>query len=115
MEEIFSLIAEHVALILEGLVILTIIIGALDAVLGAARYLMVRGQGADVRRGVWLGFARWLVLSLEFALAADLIRTAIAPTWTDIGQLAAIAAIRTGLGFFLEKDIDTFSQPAESA
>lgn len=115
MEETFSLIAEHVALILEGLVIVTIVIGAIDAVLGAVRYLMIRGQGADVRRGVWLGFARWLVLSLEFALGADLIRTAISPTWTDIGQLAAIAAIRTGLGFFLEKDIDTFSQPAETA
>ena len=31
--------------------------------------------------------------------------TAIAPTWEDIGRLAAIAAIRTFLNFFLERDI----------
>jgi hypothetical protein len=45
---------------------------------------------------------------LEFALGADIVRTAIAPTWDDIGQLAAIAAIRTFLNFFLERDLDAF-------
>jgi uncharacterized membrane protein len=39
-------------------------------------------------------------------LAADIIRTAIAPTWADIGQLAAIAALRTFLNYFLDKDIE---------
>jgi uncharacterized membrane protein len=42
---------------------------------------------------------------LEFALAADISRTPIAPTCQDIGQLAAIAAIRTVLNFFLGKDL----------
>ena len=36
----------------------------------------------------------WLLLALEFELAADIIRSAIAPTWQDIGQLGAIAVIR---------------------
>jgi uncharacterized membrane protein len=50
-------------------------------------------------------FGVWLMLGLEFELAADIIRSAISPNWTDIGQLAAIAAIRTVLNYFLEKDI----------
>jgi hypothetical protein len=33
-------------------------------------------------------------------------RTAIAPSWHDIGQLAAIAVLRTALNFFLEREID---------
>jgi len=33
------------------------------------------------------------------------VRSAIAPTWDDIGQLAAIAAIRTFLNYFLERDL----------
>ena len=45
------------------------------------------------------------MLGLEFELGADIIRSAISPNWTDIGQLAAIAAIRTVLNYFLEKDI----------
>ena len=47
-----------------------------------------------------------LVIALEFALAADILRTAIAPSWRDIGQLAAIATLRTALNFFLEREID---------
>ena len=55
---------------------------------------------------VRLGLGRWLALGLEFALAADILRTAIAPTWREIGQLAAIATLRTALNFFLEREID---------
>ena len=58
------------------------------------------------RRLAWLGFARWLILGLEFMLAADIVRTVIAPTWVQIGQLAAIAVIRTFLNFFLEHDLE---------
>jgi hypothetical protein len=51
-----------------------------------------------------LGFGMSLALGLEFLLAADILRTAVAPTWEEIGQLAAIAAIRTGLNFFLGRE-----------
>jgi uncharacterized membrane protein len=51
-------------------------------------------------------FGVWLLLGLEFELAADIVRTAIAPTWNDIGQLASIAVIRTFLNFFLASDIE---------
>jgi uncharacterized membrane protein len=47
-----------------------------------------------------------LAVALEFELAADILRTAIAPTWNEIGQLAAIAALRTLLNYFLQKEID---------
>jgi uncharacterized membrane protein len=60
--------------------------------------------------------AVWLLLGLEFALAADIVRTAISPTWVDIGQLGAIAVIRTFLNFFLERDLDSYdSKEAETA
>lgn len=50
---------------------------------------------------VRLSFARYLVLALEFQLAADILATAVAPSWEQIGKLAAIAVIRTGLNYFL--------------
>lgn len=55
----------------------------------------------------WVHFAGWLLLSLQFALAADLVGTAISPGWEEIGQLGAIAAIRIALGYFLERDIES--------
>jgi uncharacterized membrane protein len=55
----------------------------------------------------------WIVLALEFALAADIVRTAIAPTWDDIGRLGAIALIRTALNYFLERDMEEFNPEAD--
>jgi uncharacterized membrane protein len=52
-----------------------------------------------------LTIARYLAVALEFQLAADLLSTAIAPSWTAIGKLAAIAAVRTGLNYFLGREI----------
>ena len=52
-----------------------------------------------------LVFARHLALALEFQLAADVLGTAIAPSWEQIGQLGAIAVIRTFLNYFLEKEM----------
>ena len=42
---------------------------------------------------------------LTFQLANDIIVSARAPSWDDIGRLAAIAFMRTFLNFFLERDI----------
>ena len=46
-----------------------------------------------------------IALALELLLGADILQTAIAPSWSDIGQLAAIAGLRTGLNLFLGKEI----------
>ncbi len=54
---------------------------------------------------VRLGLGRYLALGLEFQLASDVLRTAVAPTLREIAELAAIAAIRTALNYFLSKEI----------
>lgn len=59
-----------------------------------------------------LSLGRWLAVGLEFALAADILRTAVAPTWHDIGQLSAIAALRTALNYFLGKEIEREKEAA---
>lgn len=50
-------------------------------------------------------FGSALAISLELLLAADILITAVAPSWEEIGKLAAIAAIRTFLNYFLEKEL----------
>jgi len=54
-------------------------------------------------------------MGLEFELAADIVRSAISPSWTAIGQLGAIAVIRTFLNYFLEKDIKELAEPQRTA
>lgn len=79
-----------------GIGILVALAGFLCGVLqrNEARYTEVR-----------LSFARYLALGLEFQLAADILSTAVAPSWDQIGKLAAIAIIRTGLNFFLMREL----------
>ncbi len=55
---------------------------------------------------VRLTLGRFLALGLEFQLASDVLRTAVAPSFEELGQLAAVAAIRTALNYFLSKEID---------
>ena len=54
---------------------------------------------------VRLTLGRFLALGLEFQLAGDVLRTAVAPSFRELGQLAAVAAIRTALNYFLSKEI----------
>ena len=49
--------------------------------------------------------ARHLALALEFELGADILGTAVSPTWDQIGKLGAVAVIRTGLNFFLSMEM----------
>ena len=106
----FKEIAAPVAVALEVLSVLMIAIGGAQAAHAALWPLLTGRATQGARRHAWLEFARWLVLGLEFMLAADIVRTVIAPTWQEIGQLAAIAVIRTFLNFFLERDLEAASQ-----
>ena len=106
MEELLQTVARNAALALEAIAILVIALGALEAAYRIFRPLLQRRFTHGTRRAAWLSLARWLVLGLEFMLAADILRTVIEPTWTELGQLAATAVIRTFLNFFLERDLD---------
>lgn len=107
MQELFKSVAATIALVVEGFAALIIAYGAMEAIYGSVRAI-AGDRGIGLRKEVWLRFGVWLLLGLEFELAADIVRTAIAPTWNEIGQLAAIALIRTFLNFFLEKDLEEY-------
>jgi uncharacterized membrane protein len=109
MEEIFKTVAGYVALAVEAAAVLLIALGAAEA-LAHVLAKEFRQHSPGVRRSAWIRFAVWLVLGLEFELGADVIRTAISPTWSDIGQLGAIATIRTVLNYFLEKDVEKYNE-----
>ncbi len=91
----------------EAAAALLIALAVLRALWGAARLLLTSaGRGDNASEGVRLRLARWLAVALEFALAADILRTAVAPSWDEIGKLAAIATLRTLLNFFLQREIE---------
>jgi len=112
MDEILKLITTSLASAAEGAAALIIAFAVVEAVFGAAiLFLPARWRGGGrhhlaEREDVRLRLGRWLAVALEFLLAADILRTAVAPTWDEIGKLAAIAALRTLLNYFLQQEID---------
>lgn len=55
-------------------------------------------------------FGSSVAVALELMLGADVLATAVAPSWSDIGQLAVIAIIRTALNYFLGRELKEIRQ-----
>lgn len=111
MEELFKQLTFYVAAAVEGAAGLIIAIAAIEATWRALAVFVARPAAPDeAKEGVRLRLARWLAVALEFELAADILRTAIAPSWDEIGKLAAIAALRTILNYFLQQEIEQNSK-----
>jgi uncharacterized membrane protein len=79
------------------------VVMAVVRLLGVA--VTARRRSSDSFVPIRLDLGRFLALGLEFQLASDLLSTAVAPTFEEIGKLAAVAAIRTALNFFLAREI----------
>jgi uncharacterized membrane protein len=112
MGELFDQLAGYIALIVEMAAVLVVAIGAAEA-FGRILGILARPRTSHgARKETWRRFGMWLLLGLEFELAADIIQSVVAPTWQEIGKLGAIAVIRTFLNYFLEKDLAHAEEPA---
>lgn len=103
-EELLGDIVDLVVPIVEAFGVAVITYGAVTAFVQLVAGVL-RGDGMDSISRARLQLGRLLVVGLEFQLAADILRSAVAPGFDEIGQLAAIAAIRTALNFFLEREL----------
>ena len=115
MESIIVVFADRAGLLVEGAAVLIVAFGAAEAFARLVWTVGARTATHGQRKEIWRRFGVWLLLGLEFELAADIIGSVISPTWHDVGELAAIAAIRTFLNYFLEKDLDRAEAAGESA
>ena len=57
------------------------------------------------KEAIRVQFGSSVAVALELMLGADVLATAVAPSWDELGKLAAIAIIRTALNFFLEREL----------
>lgn len=102
-EDILIEAVEWLRLVVEFVGATIIAVGLVVVLLTILRSLTSTGDFSFTR--IHIRFARYLSLALEFQLAADILSTAVAPTWEQIGKLGAIAIIRTALNYFLQKEI----------
>lgn len=69
------------------------------------RYIKTVNSNVEKKESLRLQFGSSVAIALELMLGADVLATAAAPTWDDIGKLAAVAVLRTALNYFLEKEL----------
>ncbi len=108
-------VIEYLARCVEFAAALIIALAAAEATVKAIVLFFKRNATATQKTEVRMTLGRWLAVALEFELAADILNTAVTPTWSDIAKLAAIATLRTALNYFLEREIEQESKPDQIA
>ncbi len=105
---------ERLEYIVQVVTLVISVIGAVVAVWGVAEAvvnfvrLKLPGRAADQIGDYELIRQRLgahLLLGLEIFIAADIISSVVSPTWSKVGILAAIVAIRTVLSYFLRMEV----------
>ena len=97
-------ITERVIVAIDAFALITVVIGTVEAFL-ATVHGVVRRAARETRWHMYANYGRWLVAGLTFQLAADILETSITTTWQAVARLGAVAAIRTFLNYFLERDL----------
>ena len=113
MEELLIQFAQGARMLSEAAAVIVVTFGSLEAFLKLLWIGVTPKTTHGVRKAVWRRFGTWLLLGLEFELAADIIASVVSPTWQDIGELGAIAVVRTFLNYFLERDLENAENAQE--
>ncbi len=103
----FAKIVEVTGTTIEGVGVAVIVVGAVFGTVRFLRGVSTRQPFTPTYRRYRRGLGRAILLGLEFLVAGDIIRTvAISPSYTSIGVLALIVAVRTFLSFSLEVELE---------
>jgi uncharacterized membrane protein len=99
-------IASALKLILESVSVCCVALGLFTALGIAFSHFFRTGRFISRPPSVRLKFGTWLAVALEFQLAADIVATTVDPTIQSLTELAILAAVRTLLNFFLQKELE---------
>jgi uncharacterized membrane protein len=103
-------IVSFLKMVLESISIFCVLLGLVTSVIMTVGLVRRPGQFLQNIPALRLQFGSWLGLALEFQLGADIVATTINPTLQSLGELAILAAIRTFLNFFLQRELAAEAQ-----
>lgn len=106
-ESDFKSAVDAISKAIDAAGVIVVVVGLLVATGG----FLAAQRSSTARTGAYRGYrqhvGKAILLGLEFLVAADIIRTvAVAPTFTGVGVLALIVAVRTFLSFTLDVELD---------
>ena len=105
LENILKVANSIIVIICQFLAMVVISIGVVKALKIYLVDVLTPGRSVSAVKESRLEMGHSFSLALGFLIGASILKTTLAPTWTDIGQLSSIIAIRTILNYFLLHDI----------
>ena len=106
MNDIINRINDVIVNICHLLAMVVIFVGIIKSMIIYVKDIMFTKESYEALQESSMEIGHSFSLGLAFLIGASILRTIIAPTWTDIGMLASIIAIRTALNFFLIRDVE---------
>lgn len=111
LEEWLKLIIGYLAAIAEMSAAAVIGFAVIRGIFSYVQHFFARSKHLiNAPEMIRLQLGRVLALGLEFSVASDILRTAVAPNRQDILNLGAIVLLRTLLNYFLEREIQQAEQ-----
>ncbi len=98
--------ASAIKLILESISVLCVTVGLLATLVMILAGFYRTGRFLSSPHAVRLRFGIWLSMALEFQLGADIVATTVNPNLQSLIELAILAAVRTFLNHFLQKELE---------
>ena len=112
LDEYFKYIVDYAALFCELAAVFVILVGTVKTLVRYIRYSTDVSLVRQMRRSeaLRIGLGPQLSLSLEFAMASDILRIARSPSFSEIITLLAIVLLRVLLNYFLDYEIETICE-----
>ena len=104
MEQFLTIWTLRVAELMDGFATVIIFLAALEAAVRSGQAFLKFNTDHKGIQVIRFRFGRWLSLALDFLIASDILRTGVSPSWTEIGQLGAIVAIRIVITYALSRE-----------
>lgn len=101
MHDIVNGMAQYAAYFLEAIATLVIFVGSIRALVLYLSGCMFSKHCFSEFNIMRIRLGHSLSLGLEFLIGADILKSAVSPTWEGLGQLATIVAIRSTINFLL--------------
>jgi uncharacterized membrane protein len=86
-----------------AIIVIGVIVGLWE--FSTCQYRALRGKNELPLDDIRYDMGRYLLLGLEFLIAADVIHTVIQPTLEQVAVLGAIVIIRTIITYFLNREM----------
>jgi uncharacterized membrane protein len=105
--EIIHNILQVVILTISGLGAAVVVWGVLEAVVAFVilKFSPTKEEPVSKSETIRQHLGAHLLLGLEIFIAADIISSAVSPSWEKVGILVAIVGVRTVLSYFLRMEL----------